>query len=78
MRDREEWKKILYPPADTTPEGAMMCDEYYDARMKSFWRALSDEKSEEELEASEDEPILKTLVVEPFSPAKPKARTLVR
>src|SRR5881396_685779 len=34
-------------------EGAAMCDEYYDARMKAFWRALA-EADEREVDEKED------------------------
>lgn len=67
----------MYPLGNTEAEGATMCDEYYDARMKAFWRVLAEQEADEKLEASADEAILKPLV-EPFSPAKPKAKALVR
>ncbi len=52
-----------------------MCDEYYDARMKAFWRALADE--EEKLEADE-EPIPDPIVIEPLGPHKPTPKPLAR
>jgi hypothetical protein len=54
-----------------------MCDEYSDARMQAFWRALveSDELEDEE---KEDEQIVKPIVIEPLEPLKSKPRALVR
>jgi len=54
-----------------------MCDEYYDARMKAFWRALAD-SDELENEEKADEPIVKPIVIEPLEPLKTKPRALVR
>ncbi len=55
-----------------------MCEEYDDARMKAFWRALAEERAEDEIESREDGTILKPIVVEPLVPEKPKAKALVR
>jgi len=57
-------------------EGAAMCDEYYDARMKAFWRELA-EADEREIDEKEDEPIVQPLVLE-IEPQKAKPKTLVR
>ena len=54
-----------------------MCDEYYDARMRAFWRALEEEKAEEELEAAEDEPIVKPIAIETLEPPKAKPKALL-
>ena len=54
-----------------------MCDEYYDARMKAFWRALA-EADEHELDEKVDEPIVQPLVLEIAEPQKAKPKTLVR
>ncbi len=54
-----------------------MCDEYYDARMRAFWRALEEEKSEEALEAA-DEPIVKPIAIETLEPPKAKPKALLR
>ncbi len=54
-----------------------MCDEYYDARMKAFWRALA-EADEQEIDEKEDEPIVQPLVLEISEPQKAKPKTLVR
>jgi len=54
-----------------------MCDEYYDARMKAFWRALAD-ADELKNEEKEDEPIVKPIAIEPLEPFKAKPRALVR
>jgi len=67
----------LYFLRDTVDEGAAMCDEYYDARMKAFWRALA-EVDEQELDEKEDEPIVRPLVLEIAEPQKAKPKTLVR
>src|SRR5712691_10117239 len=36
-------RRVLYFRRHVVDEGATMCDEYYDARMKAFWRALAEE-----------------------------------
>lgn len=54
-----------------------MCDEYYDARMKAFWRELA-EADERKLDEKEDETIVQPLVLEIAGPHKVKAKTLVR
>ena len=54
-----------------------MCDEYYDARMKAFWRALA-EADEQEIDEKEDEPIVQPLVLEIAEPQKAKPKTLLR
>src|SRR5438876_11104599 len=70
-------RSIFYFPAMSWIEGAAMCDEYYDARMKAFWRALAD-ADELENEEKEDEPIVKPIAIEPLEPFKAKPRALVR
>jgi len=67
----------LYFPRDVGDEGAAMCDEYYDARTKAFWRALA-EVDEQELDEKVDEPIVQPLVLEIAEPQKAKPKTLVR
>jgi len=67
----------LYFLRDADHEGAAMCDEYYDARMKAFWRALA-EADEREIDEKEDEPIVQPLVLEISEPHKAKPKTLVR
>src|SRR2546425_11826525 len=74
---RPERRRVLYFLRDTVDEGAAMCDEYYDARMKAFWRALA-EVDEQELDEKEDEPIVQPLVLEISEPQKAKPKTLVR
>jgi len=54
-----------------------MCDEYYDARMKAFWRALA-EADEREVDEKEDETIVQPLVLEIAEPQKAKPKTLLR
>lgn len=51
-----------------------MCDEYYDARMKAFWRELA-EADERAVDEKEDEPIVQPVVLEigELHKAKPKA-----
>jgi len=58
-------------------EGAAMCDEYYDVRMKAFWRALA-EADEREIDEKEDESIVQPLVLEVVEPQKAKPKALVR
>ena len=58
-------------------EGAAMCDEYYDARMKAFWRALA-EADEREVDEKKDEPIVQPLGLEIAEPQKAKPKTLLR
>src|SRR2546427_11857998 len=38
VRAPRAWRKVLYFPRHVVDEGATMCDEDYDARMKAFWR----------------------------------------
>ncbi len=71
-------RKRMYPPSAEGPEGAAMCDEYYDARMRAFWRALEEEKSDEELEAAEDDPIVKPITLDTLEAPKAKPKALFR
>lgn len=54
-----------------------MCDEYYDSRMKEWWRALEEEQSDEQLEKEDEEPIAKPILLDPVPhvTSKPKALT---
>ncbi len=54
-----------------------MCDEYYDARMKAFWRALA-EADEQAMDEKGEEPIVQPLVLEIAEPNKAKPKTLAR
>ena len=54
-----------------------MCDEYYDARMKAFWRELA-EADERPIDEKEDEPIVLPVVLEIGEPHKAKQKTLAR
>ena len=54
-----------------------MCDEYYDARMKAFWRVLAEADAEEELEIEQVEPIVTPIVVEPIELQKSKPKALL-
>ncbi len=67
----------MYPLSAGGPEGAAMCDEYYDARTRAFWRALEEEKADEELEAAEDDPIVKPIAIETLEPPKAKPKALL-
>ncbi|HYS73218.1 MAG TPA: hypothetical protein VEO96_04465 [Thermoplasmata archaeon] len=67
----------MYPPSAEGPKGATMCDEYYDARMRAFWRALAEEEADEELEAAEDDPIVKPIAIETLEPRKAKPKALL-
>ena len=77
FRWRLQRTRVLYFHRDVGAEGAAMCDEYYDARMKAFWRALA-EADEREIDEKEDEPIVQPLVLEIAEPQKAKPKTLVR
>src|SRR5256885_17262317 len=70
-----ERRTILYARRVCRGEGAAMCDEYYDARMKAFWRALA-EADELENEEKEDEPIVKPIAIEPLQPVETEPRAL--
>ncbi len=72
-----EMRTILYLRRVCRREGAAVCDEYSDARMKAFWRALA-EADELEIEEKADEPIIKPIVIEPLEPLKSKPRALIR
>ena len=52
-----------------------MCDEYYDARMKAFWRALAEDS---ELEEEMDQETVEPIVLQPIEPVKLKAKALAR
>ena len=54
-----------------------MCDEYYDARMKAWWRAVEEEQADEEHEKENEEPIAKPILLDsvPRVTSKPKALT---
>ena len=54
-----------------------MCDEYYDARMKAFWRALAEE-DERAIDEEEEKPIAQPIVLEIAKPHKPKQKPLAR
>ena len=58
--------------------GAAMCDEYDDARMKAFWRALGAIEAENELEDDKDELLRSPVSVATVEPPKPKAKSLLR
>ena len=55
-----------------------MCDEYYDARMKAFWRAIAEAEEPEprDLEADERFPI--PIALQPVERATSKPKALVR
>ncbi len=55
-----------------------MCDEYYDARMKAFWRALAEAEPDEELDVDDEKPLVSPIVLEPIEPLKSKPKGLVR
>ena len=67
----------MYRLWNITREGAGMCDEYYDARMKAFWRVLAEADAEEELEIEQVEPIVTPIVVEPIELQKSKPKALL-
>lgn len=52
-----------------------MCDEYYDGRMKAFWRALEEDA---ELEEEKDEELVQPVVLQPIEPVKSKPKALAR
>lgn len=56
-----------------------MCDEYDDARMKAFWRALAEEqRSDEALDKGDSEVIIKPIVIEPLERVTTKPKALTR
>jgi len=54
-----------------------MCDEYYDARMKAFWRAVA-EDSELELDEKEDDATGRPIVIDSIDLPKAKPKALLR
>lgn len=52
-----------------------MCDEYYDVRMKAFWRALAEDA---ELEEEKDEELVQPIVLQPIEPVKSKPKAIAR
>jgi hypothetical protein len=54
-----------------------MCDEYYDARMKAFWRAVA-EDSELELDEKEDDATERPIVIDSIDLPKTKPKALLR
>ena len=54
-----------------------MCDEYYDARMKAFWRAVAEE-SDLELDEKEGEPAERPIVIDSIELPKAKPKALLR
>jgi hypothetical protein len=54
-----------------------MCDEYYDERMKAFWRALADE-SQTDREAEQEEELPRPIAIEPLELPKAKPKALLR
>ena len=58
--------------------GAVMCDEYYDERMKAFWRALAEADEERERDIETIDPIATPVVLQPVEPARAKPKPLLR
>jgi hypothetical protein len=56
-------------------EGAAMCDEYYDARMKAVWRALAEGA---DLDEEKEEELVQPIVLQPLEPARSKPKALAR
>ena len=54
-----------------------MCDEYYDARMKAFWRAVA-EDTELEVDEKEDEQAERPIVIDSIDLPKTKPKALLR
>jgi len=54
-----------------------MCDEYNDARMKAFWRAVAEE-SELEIDEKEDEATERPIVIDSIDSPKSKPKALLR
>jgi len=77
VRAPRAWRKVLYFPRHVVDEGATMCDEDYDARMKAFWRALAEE-DERAIDEEEEKPIAQPIVLEIAEPHKPKQKPLAR
>lgn len=68
----------MYAGTRYEAEGAVMCDEYYDARMKAFWRALAEADEEQERDIETIDPIGTPIVLQPIEPARAKPKPLVR
>ena len=54
-----------------------MCDEYYDARMKAFWRVVA-EDSELELDEKEGDATERPIVIDSIDLPKAKPKALLR
>jgi hypothetical protein len=54
-----------------------MCDEYYDERMKTFWRSLASE-SDIELDEEKAEEIERPIVIDSLDLPKAKPKALLR
>src|SRR5439155_15264561 len=57
--------------------GAPMCDEYYDERLKAFWRAVA-EDSEIELDEKKDDATERPIVIDSIDLSKAKPKALLR
>ena len=58
--------------------GAVMCDEYYDARMRAVWRALAEVDEEQQRDIETIDPIGTPIGLQPVEPARAKPKPLVR
>jgi len=54
-----------------------MCDEYSDARVRAFWRAVAEE-SELDVDSKEEEEIRQPIVIDSIELPKAKPKTLLR
>jgi len=55
-----------------------MCDEYYDERMRAFWRDLAEQDEANEREDEIDAPVVMPLAPEPADSVRRKAKPLFR
>jgi hypothetical protein len=58
-------------------EGAAMCDEYSESRVRAYWRAIADE-SERGLDEAKEEETIRPIGIDSPTLSKPKPKTLAR
>ena len=58
-------------------EGAAMCDEYSESRVRMYWRAMAHEP-ERELDETKEEETIRPIGIDPPTGSKAKPKTLAR
>jgi hypothetical protein len=58
-------------------EGAAMCDEYSESRVRAYWRAMGHEP-ERELDETKEEETIRPIGIDPPIGSKAKPKTLAR